>query len=253
MPPSAETALGVPVDEVRNVVAERTLMPARRLPRSALDAWVRTRRALRRGRCRPTPRGPGSTHALLPERHGHCDAAPWSQPMRELSFSSARVQDRRPRSHFDMICDESGLGHGFKWRALPLGRCCQMGRFVVYFGTSPPRRSEAMAYRRSRDRRGGCQRGRPMEREESLVMLTLKRICPRPPPRRAVRRGLLRVEPRAEPRVELRAEGRTAGRAEGDDQLGKADSSAYGCRSLRGHRRAATDEYREELLEELDS
>ena len=41
-----ETALGVPVDEVRNVVAERTLQPRVGSHGVRLDAWVRTSDAL---------------------------------------------------------------------------------------------------------------------------------------------------------------------------------------------------------------
>ena len=54
--------------------------------------------------------------------------------------------------------------------------------------------------------------------------------------RRAVRRGLPRVEPRVEPRgrAEGRAEGRGRGTGGRSRPTWKADSSAYGCRSLRG-------------------
>ena len=65
-----------------------------------------------------------------------------------------------------------------------------------------------------------------------------------------------RVEPRVEPRVraEGRAEGRAAGRAEGADQLGKLIAQLMDAGRFEDARRAATDaEYREELLEELDS
>ena len=51
-----------------------------------------------------------------------------------------------------------------------------------------------------------------------------------------------------------RDEGRAAGRAEGADQLGKLIAQLMDAGRFEDARRAATDaEYREELLEELDS
>ncbi len=63
-----------------------------------------------------------------------------------------------------------------------------------------------------------------------------------------------RAEGRAEGSAEGRAEGRAAGRAEGADQLGKLIAQLMDAGRFEDARRAATDaEYREELLEELDS
>lgn len=152
-----ETALGVPVDEVRNVVAERTLQPRVGSHGVRLDAWVRTSDALydvemqtysreglgRRMRYYQSAMDtamlrPGATYDSLPESF--------------IVFICLHDEFKEglPVYTFDMICDESGpwyLGTASNGSCstLPLGRCCQMGRFVVYFGTSPPRRSEATA------------------------------------------------------------------------------------------------------------
>lgn len=80
-------------------------------------------------------------------------------------------------------------------------------------------------------------------REESLVMLTLEEDM------RAQGRLLQKKG-----REEGLAEGRAAGRAEGADQLGKLIAQLMDAGRFEDARRAATDaEYREELLEELDS
>lgn len=84
-------------------------------------------------------------------------------------------------------------------------------------------------------------------REESLVMLTLEEDM------RAQGR-LLQKKGREEGLAEGRAEGRAAGRAEGADQLGKLIAQLMDAGRFEDARRAATDaEYRERLLEELDS
>ena len=64
---------------------------------------------------------------------------------------------------------------------------------------------------------------------------------------------LLQKKGREEGLAEGRAEGRAAGRAEGADQLGKLIAQLYGCRSLRTPPCGDRYEYREGLLEELDS
>lgn len=101
-----ETALGVPVDEVRNVVAERTLQPRVGSHGVRLDAWVRTSDALYDVEMQTYSReGLGRRMQLLPERHGHCSAAPGShlrQFARELyrfHLPTRRVQGGAPRLH----------------------------------------------------------------------------------------------------------------------------------------------------------
>ena len=123
-----ETALGVPVDEVRNVVAERTLQPRVGSHGVRLDAWVRTSDALydvemqtysreglgRRMRYYQSAMDtamlrPGATYDSLPESF--------------IVFICLHDEFKEglPVYTFDMICDESGsvvLGHGFRWVVL---------------------------------------------------------------------------------------------------------------------------------------
>lgn len=122
-----ETALGVPVDEVRNVVAERTLQPRVGSHGVRLDAWVRTSDALydvemqtysreglgRRMRYYQSAMDtamlrPGATYDSLPESF--------------IVFICLHDEFKEglPVYTFDMICDEEWIRG--TWARLQMGR-----------------------------------------------------------------------------------------------------------------------------------
>lgn len=254
-----ETALGVPVDEVSNVVAERTLQPRVGSHGVRLDAWVRTSDALydvemqtysreglgRRMRYYQSAMDtamlrPGATYDSLPESF--------------IVFICLHDEFKEglPVYTFDMICDESGsvvLGHGFRWvvlnasawEMLPDGPLRGLLRYVATEEVGGDGLTADLAAAVE-----AANEDAPW-REESLVMLTLEEDM------RAQGR-LLQKKGREEGLAEGRAEGRAAGRAEGADQLGKLIAQLMDAGRFEDARRAATDaEYREGLLEELDS
>ena len=131
----------------------------------------------------------------------------------------------------------------------PLGRCCQTGRFVVCYLSRYVATEEVGGDGLTADLAAAVEAANEDApwREESLVMLTLEEDM------RAQGR-LLQKKGREEGLAEGRAEGRAAGRAEGADQLGKLIAQLMDAGRFEDARRAATDaEYREGLLEELDS
>ncbi len=174
-----ETALGVPVDEVRNVVAERTLQPRASAPTECAPRRLGSHlgRALRRGDADLLPRGPGSTHALLPERHGHCDAAPGSH-LRESFIVFICLHDEFKEglpvyTFFGYAMRaEVVLGHGFKW-VVPNASAWEMLpdlRGLLRYVATEEVGGDGL--HQPTGRRGAAN-GAPMERG-ALVMLTLE-------------------------------------------------------------------------------
>lgn len=249
-----EVALGVPVDEVRNVVSERALQPRVGSHGVRLDAWVRTSGAVydvemqtysRRGLGRrmryyqsamdTSLLRPGATYEGLPESY--------------IVFICLQdeFETGLPVYTFDMICGESGdvaLGHGFKWvvlnasawEKLPEGPLRGLLRYVATEQVGGDLTADLA------DAVKTANEDAPW-REESLIMLTLEEDM------RA--QGCFMKE---EGRKEGLAAGRAEGRAEGADQLGRLMARLMDAGRLEDARRAATDAvYREGLLEEFGS
>lgn len=246
-----EVALGVPVDEVRNVIAERTLQPRVGSHGVRLDAMVRTASAVYDVEMQTYSRkGLGRRMRYY---QGAMDTALLRPSIRYKSLPESYIvficlQDELeagfPVYTFDMVCDESGavaLGHGFKWvvlnasawEVLPEGPLRGLLRYVATeeVGGDGLTADLAAAVETANE-------DAPW-REESLVMLTLEED--------------MRVQGYYM-REEGREEGLAEGRAEGADQLGKLIAQLMDAGRFEDARRAATDaEYRERLLEEFGS
>lgn len=247
-----ETALGIPVDEVRNVVAERTLQPRIGSHGVRLDAMVHTADMVydvemqtfsRRGLGRRMRYYQGAMDTALLRPGATYDGLPDSY----IVFICLRDEFGYglPAYTFDMACDENGsvaLGHGFKWvvlnasawEMLPDGALHGLLRYVAT--------GEAGGDELTIDLAAAVEAANEDApwREESLIMLTIEEDM------RAQYRLL-----KKEAREEGLAEGHAEGLAEGADRLGKLMVRLMDAGRLEEARRAATDaEYREKLFRE---
>ena len=260
-----ETALGVPVDEVCNVVAERTVQPRLGSHGVRLDAMVRTKSAVydvemqtiaRRGIGRRMRYYQGAMDtAMLPPGADYTRLA-------DSYIVFICLQDEFgagcPVYTLDMACAEDGgvgLGHGFSWvvlnasawRALPEGGLRGLLRYVATEEVGDDKLAADLAAAVETANEDAAWR------EEALTMLTIEedmRAQARFMMEEAREEGL--AKGLAEGREKGLAEGLAEGRAEGADKLGALVVQLIDAGRLEDARRAATDaQYREQMIEEF--
>lgn len=244
-----EAALGVPVDEVRNVVAERTVQPRIGSHGVRLDAMVRTKDAVydvemqtvaRRGIGRRMRYYQGAMDtAMLPPGTDYARLA-------DSYIVFICLQDEfgtgRPVYTFGVACEEDSeviLGHGFSWvvlnasawRTLPEGRLRGLLRYVATEEVGDDELAADLAAAVEAANEDAAWR------EEALTMLTIEED--------------MRVQSRLM-QEEARERGLAEGRIEGADELGALIARLIDAERIEDAHRAATDaQFREDMFEEL--